>query len=696
MARQQKQSHLSFHPIHISIIKMRFSSYALPALAANLVAALPAPQEIDLDMVLDTPDPTFSQAVGVVAQTITYDTASMIAVATAAASSVSIEISDVLSQTAVVSKRAAPTTCVPQPSGATSAPTYAAGTDNAANFLANNYYSSVASAAPTPSGYNMAFVNQQASNNAFGYMGFSVLDTYDVATCASRCTALNGCVSINIYFERDPSVDPNDASCSNPPSVTMIKCVYWGGPVSQDNAVNSGQTRGSFSVVIAGSNGYVTNQIKTPAGYQAGTPYGKYAINAPYDAQGYNTFMGSKIFTSTWDVASCSAYCDSQTAYNKATAPKDGTPYKVCNFFNTYVLTAYKADGTVVPQGQYCALYTEAWTSTYAVNGGQWRGQDQYLVNYSFGYSKTNPGISPTVGDANGAAYQAVADIKWATLQPFCSSYLGYTTPITTIVTSTTSTPIATAYVSATAAGSTIYHKRDDSSITAGIPASIVALMKAPETTSTVQNQKRALSTPAVLTKYQSAVLTSACQMQATRPATSTSVITNTVTASTSTTTVTTTVATAASTTVCRSAKNFKMQVVAPGTPYDGATVQNPDSDGYFFGLSVDQFYAPYAPIVWTLDQNTGYLQDVNTPSLYASLYLSWNLQMRMGSVGENPLATCSVDPNTALLTCSNGQSNTFYVTSDSLIQLSLAPAGYSTLGDGNFVPVPVQVRAIC
>lgn len=145
---------------------MRFSSYALPALAANLVAALPAPQEIDLDMVLDTPDPTFSEAVGVVAQTITYDTASLIAVATAAASSVSIEISDVLSQTAVVSKRAAPATCVPQPSGATSAPTYAAGTDNAANFLANNYYSSVASAAPTPTGYNMAFVNQQASNNA--------------------------------------------------------------------------------------------------------------------------------------------------------------------------------------------------------------------------------------------------------------------------------------------------------------------------------------------------------------------------------------------------------------------------------------------------------------------------------------------------------------------------------------------------
>jgi hypothetical protein len=69
----------------------------------------------------------------------------------------------------------------------------------------------------------------------------------------------------------------------------MIKCVYWGGPVTSDTAVNTGQMRGGFTVAIAGSNGYVTNQIKTPAGYQAGVPYGKFAVNAPYDAQGYNT-----------------------------------------------------------------------------------------------------------------------------------------------------------------------------------------------------------------------------------------------------------------------------------------------------------------------------------------------------------------------------------------------------------------------
>ncbi|KAI4746529.1 hypothetical protein E4T50_03130 [Aureobasidium sp. EXF-12298] len=508
---------------------MRFSSYALPALAANLVAAMPRPQDIDLDMVIDTPDPTYSEQVGVAAQTVTYDTASLIAAATSAVSSVSVEISDVLSQTAVVSKRAATTTCAPQPSGATSAPTYAAGSDNAANFLANTYYASVASAAPTPSGYTQAFVAQQASNNAFGYMGYDTFDTYDVATCAQRCTAKNGCVSINMYFERDPSVNPDDSSCSNPSSVTMIKCVYWGGPISQDSAVNTGQIRGGFTVAIAGSNGYVTTQIKTPDGYQAGIPYGKYAINAPYDAQGYNTFMGSKIFTSTWDTAACAAYCDSQTAYNKATAPKDGTPYKICNFYNTYVLTAYKADGSVVPQGQYCALYTEAWPIKYATNGGQWRGQDQYLVSYSFGFPKANPGIDPTVGDANGAKYQAVADIKWSSLQPFCSTLLGYSNAVSSVTATIATTTVFTSSSATT------------TTVTQDLP---------------YKKRQAAQTTPAGLAKYQASVLSGACSLVVASPT------------GVSTTTVATSVVTSTSTTVIAAIQTAVVCDPPSGSPY--------------------------------------------------------------------------------------------------------------------------------
>lgn len=473
--------------------------------------------------------------------------------------------------------------------------------------------------------------------------------------------------------------------------------MYWGGQVTPDNAVNKGQMRGGFTVAIAGSNGYVTTQISTPDGFQNGVPFGKFAINAPYDAQGYNTYMGAKIFTGTWDVTQCSKYCDAQTKYNLATAPKDGTPAKVCKFFNTYLLQAKLANGTIVPQGQYCSLYTEAWPIKYATNGGQWRGQDQYTVDYSFGYSKvaSSTDIDPTVGDPVGAAYQAVADIKWASLQPFCSSYLGYTTPVTTIMTTTTSTAVITNIVSATAPGVTIYHKRDDTtSAPTDVPNSILALMGLPEAMTTTQNQKRALSTPAVLTKYQSPVLTSACQLQATKPATSTLVVTNTVTAST-TTTVTSTVATAGATLVCSSSKGFKLQLVAPNTPYDGLMVQNPDDHYYYFGLSNDPYYAPFSPIVWSLDPTTGFVQDVNKPSLFMGLTQGDNSQLRMATVRDgNPQVQCSLDPDTTLLSCSQGSASRFYVTNNSLFQLSLGGPNFVTRTA--FTAVPVQVRAVC
>lgn len=151
-------------------------------------------------------------------------------------------------------------------------------------------------------------------------------------------------------------------------------------------------------------------------------------------------FMGSKLFTRTWDVSQCSSYCDAQTKYNLATAPKYGTPAKVCKFCNTYLLQAKLANGRVVHKGQYCA------SKTYATNSREWREQDQYTVDYSFGYSKASSasGIDPAVGDVNGAKFQAVADIKWSSLQPFCSNDLGYTTPLSTTTATATLTSTST------------------------------------------------------------------------------------------------------------------------------------------------------------------------------------------------------------------------------------------------------------
>ena len=59
----------------------------------------------------------------------------------------------------------------------------------------------------------------------------------------------------------------------------VFQCVYWGGPVSQSNALNFGQYRNKFHVVIAGSNGYVNRSIDTPAGYTAPTYLGNSIIN---------------------------------------------------------------------------------------------------------------------------------------------------------------------------------------------------------------------------------------------------------------------------------------------------------------------------------------------------------------------------------------------------------------------------------
>lgn len=145
------------------------------------------------------------------------------------------------------------TTCYPQPTGIS----HKSNPDTASAFRADPYYSSQAQAAPTPIGFKSVFNNTQASPNADNYLGFTLLNTYDVQSCANQCNAITGCTSFNVYFERDPSVDPNDASCSNPSSVTNIKCVWWGSAISTANNVNTGQFRGQFEVAIAGSNGYV-------------------------------------------------------------------------------------------------------------------------------------------------------------------------------------------------------------------------------------------------------------------------------------------------------------------------------------------------------------------------------------------------------------------------------------------------------
>ncbi|KAI4720143.1 hypothetical protein E4T48_03521 [Aureobasidium sp. EXF-10727] len=154
-----------------------------------------------------------------------------------------------------VAERAA--TCLPQPPGIshTSVP------DNAAGFVSDTYYHNIAVSASTPSGWVRAFTGLNASNSAERCLGFTLLPSYDVQTCANKCATLPSCDSINMYFERDPSTSINNSTCTNPPGITNVKCVFWKGAVGTANANNFGQRREEFQVVVAGSSGYMKEAL---------------------------------------------------------------------------------------------------------------------------------------------------------------------------------------------------------------------------------------------------------------------------------------------------------------------------------------------------------------------------------------------------------------------------------------------------
>jgi hypothetical protein len=156
--------------------------------------------------------------------------------------------------------------CVQQPLGIS----YNSAPDTAAAFAADSYYGLKAAAAAAPAGYVQTMSNLNASNSADKYMGFTLLKSYDVASCVNQCSSISGCNSVNIYFERDPTINPDSSTCSqNPPSTINIKCVFWGGAVVPANANNFGQWRANFQVLIAGSNGYMKSDYASQLAAQA-------------------------------------------------------------------------------------------------------------------------------------------------------------------------------------------------------------------------------------------------------------------------------------------------------------------------------------------------------------------------------------------------------------------------------------------
>lgn len=228
---------------------MHFNIIAATALMAMAVSAAPTEEIFPGPPVVYQDEPNEAAETAV---TLAPPAPTPVAIAAVVPAAVSAAAPD------SVEKRAAAATCVNQPSGIS----YKTSPDDAGSFAADPYYANMAKAAGTPPGFTKVFGNLGASVNAPGYAGYTLLQTYDVQTCANKCNAIKGCSAFNIYFERDPSVDPNDPSCKDPPSVTNIKCVWYKEKFTTARATNKGQFRNKFQVVIAGSNGYAGTQYQ--------------------------------------------------------------------------------------------------------------------------------------------------------------------------------------------------------------------------------------------------------------------------------------------------------------------------------------------------------------------------------------------------------------------------------------------------
>ncbi|KAI1748176.1 hypothetical protein F4782DRAFT_542971 [Xylaria castorea] len=239
-------------------------------------------------------------------------------------------------------------------------------------------------------------------------------------------------------------------------------------------------------------------------GYATPTSLGTAQLNAPLDCGGFDTYLGSKIFTDgPFDPALCAAACTTQSEYNLAYPPATGLA-QTCQFFNTYLLLK-----NGLPEGQVCSMYSMSWDATYSSTSGQWRDGDHYSVAYSFTYTNsTSPG-SPRIPCPVASASSLISS---STLQPYCSSLLGYTTPV---VTSTQVVPVT---VPSTTILSTLTRV---TSITSTVTTTLrITTYGSNPATMTAIPARRDVSAagdvPAALQTFDTDVISSACSLQAT------------------------------------------------------------------------------------------------------------------------------------------------------------------------------------
>ncbi|GAB7327857.1 hypothetical protein MBLNU13_g11647t1 [Cladosporium sp. NU13] len=275
--------------------------------------------------------------------------------------------------------------------------TYNINLANAPSFRSDPAAASVAkNANPAPTGYYQTFKNLQGSSNAMNPLGTIVVNKtkgYDIDFCATRCNVQPGCLAFNIFFERNPTLDPG-RNCLDPPAFANIKCTLWGAALDAKTATNRGSRTRQFDTAVAGSNGYNSYKLGGPIEGWKHRNLNASVMNTPlYDCTKTWTYLGYKLFQpASIDPRLCAAACDEHTAYDKA-HPARGADDRVlapvaCNAFGSYILTKTNSTNGRTAEfqvGQMCTMYTNYWNETFAVNREAF--DDAVGAKYTYSFS---------------------------------------------------------------------------------------------------------------------------------------------------------------------------------------------------------------------------------------------------------------------------------------------------------------------
>ena len=263
---------------------------------------------------------------------------------------------------------------------------HTADVDSADGFLNFAGFAALTYDEHSPAYYRSVFQKIDAAINFNGngtYLGAINLDSYNTTRCQEICDEMDGCAAFNIYLERDPSLHPHHTEgCPDPPSITNIKCSFFDQYVTGDMAVNSGQTRADFEVVITQSSAYNKSPIPSFSGF---TPpvalIGKHE-NVTETVNGKTAYTG--IFDEiegTYDISQCADHCNLITLTNRANPDPDGS-YLPCNYFSAHQHT--------IDEGRYalnCMYFTVPLGREYVNYYGDRRGDSWHGVTDSWGFS---------------------------------------------------------------------------------------------------------------------------------------------------------------------------------------------------------------------------------------------------------------------------------------------------------------------